>query len=112
MCIRDRSLALGSAGVGADGLAWLTAHPESIQAGQTPTVTGMLKLATALDVLPIPPAALGPVSAAGKSCVTTPDGPRGVTVVGSQLGTAYVTPDAGATIRAVVLDRSRMQACG
>lgn len=110
--VGGQSLALGSAGVGADGLAWLTAHPESIQAGQTPTVTGMLKLATALDVLPIPPAALGPVSAAGKSCVTTPDGPRGVTVVGSQLGTAYVTPDGGATIRAVVLDRSRMQACG
>lgn len=105
-------LALGPAGVDAEGLAWLASHPEQYQSGATPTVSGMLRLATALDVLPIPPSALGPVSTAGVSCVTTPDGPRSVTVVGSQLGTAYVAPGTGTAIRSIVLDPARKQPCG
>lgn len=109
--VGTRDLTLGDGGVDAEGLAWLAAHPEQQQPGATPTVTGTLKLATPLDVLPIPPSALGPVSSAGASCVTTPDGPRPVTVVGSQLGTAFVQPGPGSPIGSVVIDPARQRTC-
>jgi hypothetical protein len=109
--VAGHDLVLGPTGVDADGLAWLAAHPEQQQTGSTTTVNGSIKLATALNVLPVPPSALGSVSAQGASCVTTPDGPRSVTVVGSRLGTAFVQPGPGSTIRTIILDPSRARPC-
>jgi hypothetical protein len=85
--------------------------PEQHQQGTTTTVNGSIRLATALSVLPVPPSALGSVSAQGTSCVTTPDGPRSVTVVGSRLGTAFVQPGPGSAIRTIILDPARARPC-
>ncbi len=109
--VAGHDLVLGTAGVDADALAWLAAHPEQHQQGTTMTVNGSLRLATALSVLPVPPSALGPVTAQGTSCVTTPDGPRSVTVVGSRLGTAFVQPGPGSAIRTIILDPARARPC-
>ncbi len=83
-------LAPDTLAVDAEGLTFLSNHPELAATNGGPTtVSGVLQLAQPVSVVGVPPAALGPIHG-DRSCVATPDGPRSVTIVGSQLGVTYI----------------------
>jgi hypothetical protein len=95
--------------VDADGLLFLSDHPDlAVTNADRTTVTGVLELARPVPVIGVPPAALGPIRGAD-SCVVTPDGPRSVTILGSQLGVTYVT--AAGTVARVAVDAGRITGC-
>lgn len=87
-----QSLALTSDGVDRDGLAWLNAHPDVVTTVDgASTVRGIDRLRSPIEVYAVPAVALRSSANSGQTCVVARDGPHPVTVVGSQLGSAYVT---------------------
>lgn len=103
------TLARDSLAVDADGLAFLTGHPELVVTNNgLATVSGVLQLALPVSVVGVPPAALGPIIG-DRSCVSTRDGLRSVTIVGSQLGVTYLKADA--PLSAVAVDPGGIDRC-